>query len=587
MAEMTILPRLNKSNKLLIAALVVGILSGLAAVLLLRLIDLIRAGVTLMASGSRYDWQYLVTPGIGMLLSLLFLRFIIKDEISHGVTRVLVAVSKNESKIKPHNMWSSLVASSVTIGLGGSVGAEAPIVYTGAAIGSNVGRVMGLTYKDMTILLGCGAAGAIAGIFKAPLAGVLFTMEVLLFNISMSSMMPLLISSVSAAVVSYLLQGHSFPFQCTLTPFSMGNIPFYLILGIAGGLCSVYFLRTTLWMEDKVGKMGRPALRWFVSSLVLGLLIFLFPQFYGEGYDSLGVLLNGGDIEAANSRTVLSFLFRWEWGVPLFFLLVLLLKVFAMSLTNAGGGVGGTFGPTLFVGAVTGFVVARVINLLLASGGISVPEQNFVLVGMAALMTGVMQAPLTAIFLIAEITGGYDLFLPLIIASTTSFGVTRLFERYSIYSKRIAQRGELLTHDNDQAVLTLMKTSDLIRDKYPRVSASATLREVLPVISDSEAQVFPVTDGNGRFEGYLDMDHIRKYFFKADLFDSLHVYDIMEQPRVVIDPDESVDSVMRKFDATGAWRIPVLDRDGMYLGFVSRSRMLSAYREELKIISQD
>ena len=582
----TPLGSLSERNRVLLLSLLVGVCSGMAAVVLLKLIDAIRHLAGLLSVGSAYEWQNLVTPGIGMLVSLLLVRYVIRDNISHGVTKVLTAISKNESRIKPHNMWSSLLTSSITIGMGGSVGAEAPIVYTGAAIGSNFARFFGMSYKNMTVLLGCGAAGAIAGIFKAPLAGVLFTLEVLLFNMSMSSMVPLLLSSVSATVMSYIFLGNSFPFQCTLTPFSMVNIPFYVLLGLFGGLCSVYFLRTTLWLEDRVARIGKTGLRWALCALGLGLLIFLFPQFYGEGYDSLGVLLNGGDI-AEDTHTVLGFLLRSPWGVPVFFLLVMLLKVFAMALTNAGGGVGGTFGPTLFVGAIAGFLLARTLNLLLQQSGITVPEQNFVLVGMAALMAGVMQAPLTAIFLIAEVSGGYDLFLPLIIASTVSFGITRLFEKYSIYSKRIAQTGELLTHDNDQAVLTLMKTSDLIRDKYPRVKADATLREILPVIAGGAAAVFPVVDEEDRFQGLLDMDNIRKYIFRTDLYDSVHVYNLMEQPKAFIREDEPMDSVMRKFEVTEAWRLPVVTGDLKYLGFISKSRMLSAYREELKVISQD
>ena len=580
------LQALSERNQILLLSLLVGLCSGLAAVVLLKLIDAIRSLVTHLSTGSSYGWQNLITPGIGMLLSLLFVKFVVRDNISHGVTKVLVAISKNESRIKSHNMWSSVVASSITIGMGGSVGAEAPIVYTGAAIGSNFARFMGMSYKNMTLLLGCGAAGAIAGIFKAPLAGVLFTLEVLMFNMSMSSMVPLLISSVSATVVSYVFMGHSFPFQCTLVPFSLGNIPFYILLGLFGGLCSVYFIRMTLWLEDKVAQMKKTWLKWAFCALSLGLLIFLFPQLYGEGYGSLGVLLNGGDI-AADTNSVLNFLLKTPWGVPLFFLLVMLLKVFAMTLTNAGGGVGGTFGPTLFVGAIAGFFLARSLNLILAGSGLTVPEQNFVLVGMAALMAGVMQAPLTAIFLIAEISGGYDLFLPLIIASTLSFATTRLFEKYSIYSKRIAMTGELLTHDNDQAVLTLMKTTDLIRDKYPRVHADATLREILPVIAESQAAVFPVVDDQDHFRGLLDMDNIRKVIFRTDLYDTTRVFQLMEQPRAFISENEPMDSVMRKFEVTEAWRLPVVTHDMRYLGFISKSRMLSAYREELKLISQD
>jgi CIC family chloride channel protein len=576
----------QERNKLLIMSLLVGIASGAAAVILMKLIHLIQHLLASALAGSTHALLYLVLPGIGMLISLLLLKYVVKDNISHGVTKVLQAVSKNESRIKPHNMWTSILTSSVTIGFGGSVGAEAPIVYTGAAIGSNFARAAGMSHRGMTILIGCGAAGAIAGIFKAPLAGVLFTLEILLFNISMNSMMPLLLSTVSAAVVSYIFLGHDLPFHCTLTPFSMGNIPFYILLGLVCGAVSLYFIRVTLWLEDKFGKVRNRYARWAYCAIALGLLIFLFPPLYGEGYDSLSVLLNGGMIDMEGT-TPLAFMLRSAWGIPFFFLLIMLLKVFSMTLTNAGGGVGGTFGPTLFVGAIAGFVVARVINLVLGGAGISVPEQNFVLVGMAALMAGVMQAPMTAIFLIAEISGGYELFLPLIIASAFSFGSIRLVEKYSIYTKRIAQSGELLTHDNDQAVLTLLKTYELVRDKYPRVKMTDTLRQFVEVISQSDAQIFAVLDGRRHLKGIVEMDHMRKLMFETDKYDVLHVKDFMEPPPAIVFLDERMESVMEKFDRTGAWRLPVVDSNMVYAGFLSKTRIMSAYREELKEISQD
>ena len=577
---------MQERNKLLLMSLVVGVSCGLAAVALSTLIHWIQHFLSGVLHGDSRPVLYLLLPGLGMLISLLIVRYVIKDNISHGVTKVLVAVSKNESRIKPHNTWSSILTSAITIGFGGSVGAEAPIVYTGAAIGSNFARLAGLSHRSMTILIGCGAAGAVAGIFKAPLAGVLFTLEILLFNISMNSMTPLLLSTVSATVVSYLFLGSSLPFQCTLTPFSMGNIPFYVILGIVSGFFSLYFTRMTLRLEDRIARMGNCYVRWAVCAACLGLLVFLFPPLYGEGYQSLGALLNGETI-TVDGGSPLSLLLKWSWGVPLFFLLILFLKVFSMTMTNSGGGVGGTFGPTLFVGAIAGFVVARVINLLLAGVGVSVPEQNFVLVGMAALMAGVMHAPMTAIFLIAEITGGYDLFLPLIIASALSFATTRIFEKYSIYTKRIAQTGELLTHDNDQAVLTLLKTRDLVRDKYPRVNRDDTLGEFVDVISGSDAQVFVVLDSEQRLQGLVEMDRIRKLMFQTDKYQIMHVYDFMEAPQETVLIDEQMESVMAKFERSGAWRLPVVDNERKYAGFVSKSRILSAYRQELKEISQD
>ena len=402
--------KLSEKTKLLLLAVLVGLLCGCAAILLKTLIHWIQTGLTSWFHGPADSLLLLVYPGIGMLLSMLFVRYLLKDDISHGVTKVLQAVSKNDSNIKTHNTWSSIAASSVTIGFGGSVGAEAPIVYTGAAIGSVVARKAGLSYKNVTMLLGCGAAAAIAGIFKAPLAGVLFTLEILLFNMSMNAILPLLLSTVSATMVSYICLGQKPMFPCTLTGFSMANIPFYLILGVFCGFCSLYFLRVTLSMEDHLSRIRSPYLRWALCATALGGMIYLFPPLLGEGYQSLDPLLNGGDL-SFEGQTVLSFFMHRKWSVPVFFALILILKVFAMTFTNAGGGVGGTFGPTLFVGAIAGFVMASTVNLI--SPG-AIPVANFVLVGMAALMAGVMQAPMTAVFLIAEITGGYELLLPLL-----------------------------------------------------------------------------------------------------------------------------------------------------------------------------
>ena len=575
------LKHIPEQSKLLLLSLMVGVLSGCAAVVLDWSIHTVKRLLNQGFHGS-YDWQYLALPGIGMLISLLLVRYVIRDNIGHGVTKALLAVSRNDSKIKPHNTWSSMLTSSITIGFGGSVGAEAPIVYTGAAIGSNLGRIFGLSYRNITLLLGCGAAGAVAGIFKAPLAGVLFTLEILLFNVSMSSLLPLLISTVSATVVSYIFRGQTPVFACTLTPFSMANIPFYIILGVVGGFGSLYFMRTTLHLEDRIGKIANPYLRWGVCALALGMLIFLFPPLYGEGYESLGALLNGQDL-ALEGRSVLSFLLDWRWGVPLFFALIFFLKVLAMTATNAGGGVGGTFGPTLFAGAILGFVVARSLNL----AGAGVPEQNFVLVGMAALMAGVMQAPMTAIFLIAEISGGYELLIPLILTATVAFGTVRIFEKYSIYTKRIAQSGDLLTHDSDQAVLTLMRVDTLIRDKYPRVQIDATLREVVSIVSQTDAAVMAVLDSKGRFQGMVDLTTARKVLLDPSKYDTWHVYNIMESAPDYIHAGEKMDSVMRKFDRTGAWRLPVIDEDRRYLGFISKSRLLTAYRDELKEIASE
>ena len=582
-----LLRKLSEHDMMLVLSLFVGVSCGLAAVLLKSTVEWIHTGLTgWFGNNEIFNYLYLIYPGVGMLLAMLFVRYVIRDDIGHGVTKVLLAVSKNESKIRPHNVWSSIAASSVTIGFGGSVGAEAPIVYTGAAIGSNVARYMGLSYKNMTILLGCGAAGAVAGIFKAPLAGVLFTLEILLFNISMSSILPLLLSTVSATVISYIFLGDSPAFPCTLEPFAMHNIPFYLILGVCCSFCSVYFTRTTLWLEDKIKSIQKPYRRWGLSALCLGLLIFLFPPLYGEGYEYVNALLSGETINL-EGRTTLSFILNHKWGIPLFFLLILLLKVFSMSFTNAGGGVGGTFGPTLFVGAIAGFVVSRIINLFFAGSGIGVPEQNFVLVGMAGLMAGVMQAPMTAIFLIAEISGGYELLIPLILTATISFGIARVIEPYSIYTKRIAKRGELLTHDSDQAVLTLLHTTDLIESDFNCVKIDDTLGTLVEVISKSSRNIFPVLDSRRHFQGYVSLEDIRRDMFKKELWEKNHVYNYRKSAPEYVYSDEKMDTVMRKFEKTGAWNLPVVDKDRTYLGFVSKSKIFSSYREQLKQVSHD
>jgi len=569
---------------LLLMSLVTGVACGLASVALNFAVDFLRDCVGSVASEAR--WVNLIFPGVGMLLAMLFVRKIIKDDIGHGVTKVLLAVSKNESRIKSHNTWSSLAASSVTIGLGGSVGAEAPIVYTGAAIGSNLARISGMSYRNMTLLLGCGAAGAVAGIFKAPLAGVLFTLEILLFNISMASMLPLLISTISATVVSYIFLGQSPVFACKLSPFQMQNIVFYLILGLFCAFVSVYFTRMTLWLEDRIKSVRSPYSRWLFSAFCLGILIFLFPPLYGEGYGTLGILLSGG-LPDYDGVTVLSSMLHSSWGIPAFFCMVLLLKVFSMSFTNAGGGVGGTFGPTLFAGAIAGFVMARTANLLLSGTSFSVPEQNFVLVGMAGMMAGVMQAPMTAIFLIAEISGGYELLIPLIITSCVSFGLSRAIEPYSIYTKRIAKSGELLTHDSDQAVLTLLKINDFIETDFIYTTIDSTLGELVRTVSNSTRNVYPVLDSTGRFQGYVALDDIRGVMFDTESYESLHVFNFMHSAPAYIYDTDRMDVVMKKFEKTGAWNLPVVDSERKYLGFISKSRIITSYREQLKQVSQE
>lgn len=563
-------------------AVVVGLLSGLAAVILKQSISFLGHLVSGAIPG-RYPWLFLIVPGVGMLLSLLFVKYIIKDDISHGVTRVLKAISRNEAQIKPHNTWSSLVSSAVTIGLGGSVGAEAPIVYTGAAIGSNIARVLKLSYKQMTILLGCGAAGAIAGIFKAPIAGVLFTLEVLMFNISMTSILPMLFSSVSATMVTYLLMGNTVTFANSVESFALSNIPFYILLGLVCGFMSLYFLRTTLRVEDRLAKMRNPYLKWIICAVLLGVLIFLFPPLYGEGYASLEPMLGAGSLSEIESYFPES-LSGSKWAIVIFFAAIMLAKVYATAFTNAGGGVGGTFGPTLFTGAVTGFVLARIVGNF---GLAQLPEANFTLVGMAGLMAGVMQAPLTAIFLVAEMSGGYALMFPLMITSAISFATIRFFEQYSIYSKRVAQQGDLLTHDSDQAVLTLLKTSDFIETDFTPIEIDRTLGDMVKIIASSNRNIIPVVDGEGLFQGIVMVDDVRKYMFNESLYDRIHIYNLVKDAPETLSEEERMESVMEKFERTQAWNLPVTDAAGKYVGFVSKSNIFSSYRDQLHQVSHD
>ena len=568
---------------ILIVSFLVGLCTAAAAIILKWLIHTIQHWLTGNFNLEEANYLYLLYPVIGILLAGLFVKYIVRDDISHGVTKILYAISQRKSRIKPHNTWSSIVASSVTIGFGGSVGAEAPIVLTGAAIGSNVARTLGLSYRQMTILLCCGAAGAVAGIFKAPMAGILFTLEILLFNISMSSILPLLLSSVTATTVSYLFLGREVPFTSTVDAFAMGNIPYYIFLGILCGFVSLYFLRTTLALEDRIKKITNPFRRWAICASMLGLLIFLFPPLFGEGYDSLGHMLQGHP-DSVLDNSVFASIFQHKWVIPIYFTLVLVLKVFAMSFTNAGGGVGGTFGPTLIVGGIAGFILARTINLM---GFHLIPEANFALVGMAGLMAGVMQAPMTAIFLIAEITGGYSLLLPLIIVSAISFATMRAFEPFSIYSKRLAKSGDLITHNSDRAVLTLLQTSDLVETDFTAVRLDDTLGDLVRAVARSTRNLYPVLDDVGIYRGYIGLDDIRKIMFDKDKYDTTKLYTLMKNAPATVLSTDRMDSVMDKFDRTGAWNLPVVDEDGRYVGYVSKSKIFSSYRQRLQDVSCD
>ena len=577
------LKRLPNRQLVIILAFVVGIFSGLAAVLLKHAVHLVRWVLTGWFHTTAESLFYLLYPGIGMLLALLYVKYVVKDDISHGVTRVLHAISRKESKIKRHNCYSSIVSSSVTIGMGGSVGAEAPIVYTGAALGSNLAQFFKLDYRSITLMLGCGVAGAVAGIFKAPLAGIVFTLEILMLDLSLSSILPLLVSSVTATAVSYFMLGDTVSFSTAIAPFNAGNLPYYLVLGIFCGFGALYFTRATLALEQRIKRILNPFRRWFFCALCLGLLIFLFPPLYGEGYGALSALLNGDSMTAAGTTLYGSFSEN-IWFILLFSFAIFFFKVFSMSFTNAGGGVGGTFGPTLFMGGVAGFIVARLINI---SGIHTVPEANFAMVGMAGMMSAVMTAPLTAIFLIAEITGGYALLMPLMLVSATSFLTIRGFEKHSIYTKRLAMSGDLITHDRDKAVLTLLQLDSLVEKDFIPVSPDTSLGELVKVVSQSHRNLFPVLDHESTLVGVVVLDDIRKIMFNTQCYDTTTVRSLMKIPEAFVRSGENMQSVLDKFESTAAWNLPVVNEAGLYLGFVSKSKIFSSYRNLLQQFSHE
>jgi len=564
-------------------SLVVGLLSALAAALLKNTIHYTQKILTEGITSVSGNLLYLAYPVMGMLLATLFVRFIVKDNIGHGISRILYSISKRKSHIKGHNTWSSIVASTLTIGFGGSVGAEAPIVLTGSSIGSSVGRFFKLNYKNITLLIGCGAAGAVSGIFKAPITGIVFTLEILMLDLTISSIVPLLISSVTAATVAYFLMGDEVLLSFNVgEAFNIPNIPWYILLGIVSGLISLYFSRMTLFLEGSYEKIKNTYLKLTLGGIVLGGMIYLFPPFYGEGYDTIMSLLQG-NTEVVFSNTIFSDSSDNFLVIILFMLGLILLKVVASSSTNGAGGVGGIFAPTLFIGGINGFFVASLLKRYL---NFDLPDNRFVLVGMAGTMAGVMHAPLTAIFLIAEITGGYNLLIPLIITSTVAYITTRSFEKHSIYHVQLAKRGELITHDKDKAALVRMDWKKEIEKDLYKVGPNDTLGELIKVIAKSKRNLFPVVDEFNILEGVVLLDDVREIMFQSELHDSTFMKDLMTIPPSYIDKAESIDTVMETFRKTGAWNLPVLD-NGYYVGFISKSRIFTTYRELLIEFSEE
>ena len=564
-------------------SLLVGIVSGLAAVLLKNMVHYTHLFFTERLQVDSGSLLFFIYPFIGIWLTSLFVKYFVHEDISHGVTKVLYAISRRNSMIKPHNNYSSMIASTITIGFGGSVGTEATIVLTGASIGSNLARFFRMNYKVMTLMIGCGAAGAIAGIFKAPIAGIVFTLEVLMLDLTMGSLIPLMISAISSYVLVYFLMGDGIVLDFAVHEhFALANVPYYIILGVFCGFLSVYFIRMNIRIEHFVTKIKNPFRRVLVGGALLGLLIYIFPPLYGEGYTSLQDLLTDNADNILNNTYFFS-LKDSAFMVFLYVVGLVFVKVIATALTNGSGGVGGVFAPCLFTGGVGGFLIANLINL---SGVVTVPVSYFVLAGMAGVMSGVMNSPLTAMFLIAEITGGYSLLVPLMLTSVVAHLTGGGMEPHSIYARRLAMKGDLITHNKDKAVLTLMKLDKVIETDLKTVSVEATLGDLVKVVSRSSRNIFPVIDSKGELLGIVLLDDIRKIMFNQDLYETTYVRDYMTTPPTVVDVMDPMDVVMKKFEETSAWNLPVI-QDEKYIGFVSKAKIFNTYRRVLQHFSDE
>jgi CIC family chloride channel protein len=575
---------IQQRHFILILSVVIGMLASFAANLLKFTIHLIQQLLTEGFSRYEVNYWFLVFPAVGILLASLFVRYVVRDDISHGVTRILYAISQRKSILKLHNTWSSLVGSSLTIGFGGSVGAEAPIVLTGSAIGSNLGKFFKLDQKTLMLLIGCGAAGAIGGIFKAPIAGLVFTLEVLMLDMTLASVVPILIASVTATTFTYMLAGSSFMFHFgTYQPFEVERIPQLIILGIVCGLVSLYFTRGMNRIEGVFRKIKKPYLKLLAGGIILSVLIFIFPPLYGEGYDTIESLINGNSASVLD-RSFFLMLGAGPWVLVSYLTLIILFKIFATAATNGAGGVGGIFAPSLFLGSLTGFVVASVINML----GFDAPLGNFSLAGMSGVMSGVMHAPLTGIFLIAELTGSYGLFMALMIVSMVSYLTIIIFEKHSLYAMRLAQKGELITHNKDKAVLTLMKMENVIETDLQVLRPDMTLGELVKVISQSGRNIFPVvTEQTGVLLGVVLLDEVRNIMFRPELYSRFTVNKLMISPPATINENLPMEKVMQIFEDTGAWNLPVVDNQKRYRGYVSKSKIFSSYRHVLVHFSDE
>ena len=576
--------RLTEAQMMAILAVLVGLCAGIGAFIFNTLLHAITQSLTSWTPDETPLWFTLVTPGIGIILATLFVKYIVKDGISEGVTRVLYAMSRTNSRIKGHNTWTSVVGGAVTIGFGGSVGPEAPIVLTGAAIGSNIGKLARLNYKNITLLLCCGAGAAVAAVFKAPITGVVFVLEILMLEITSKSIIPLLLASMTATITSLVFHGFSPIIAVSLTRgdmFQVEQVPLFIILGCFCGLMAFYFTSVNSKVGGFYKGVSKQWRKWLYAGITLGVLIFIFPPLYGEGHDSFGALMTGNTTTLFN-HTLFHSWSSTDWFLIIYLIAVMLFKVIAMATTNAAGGVGGTFAPSLFVGAFAGATIAVVCQSVF---GWDVSITSFTLAGMAGVMSGVMKAPLTAIFLIAELSNGYGLFIPLMIVSCISFAVNYSMDRDSIYTKQLRLRGELLTHDKDSSAFVFLRLDQLMETDFIRLRESLTLGDVVNIISNARRNIFPVVDTSGKLLGIVQLDDLRHDMFNRDKW-STSIMHYMIQPPDKVHEHEMIQSIMPRFEQSNTWMLPVVDKQNHYLGFISKSRILNAYREALVNVSQ-
>jgi CIC family chloride channel protein len=575
--------RMNHRTFLMIISVVIGILSGTAAVILKNSVQLIRELLISSAPVYEENFLYFALPAIGILLAILFVKYVVKDRVDHGIPSILYAISRNHGIIKKHNMFSSIVTSALTVGFGGSVGLEGPTLATGAAVGSNLGQYLRLSYKDLILLMTLACAAAMAAIFKSPIAAIVFAVEVLMIDLTMASLIPLLIASVTALLTSYFFLGKAvlYPFEIT-DAFYVRHIPYYLLLGVLTGMVSVYFTKMYIMVEKYFRKIEKWWVRWIYGGAVLGMLIFFFPALYGEGYETVNTCMKGDYSPLFNGSPFYPFQDS-IWIVFILFILVLFFKVIATATTFGAGGVGGIFAPSLFMGVITGLFFTELINF---TGLTILPASNFAMVGMSGIIAGVLHAPLTGIFLIAEITGGYDLIVPLMLVSTISYATTRMFVHNSVYTTQLADRGEYFTHDKDKNVMSMLKVEGLIETDFMTIHPDATLRDLINVISESRRNIFPVVDDDSIFHGFIRLDDIRHIIFKPELYDTVIVNSLMVTPAAFVSTEDSMETVASKFSDYDKYNLPVL-KDGKYIGFVSRANVFSKYREMVKTFSED